>query len=74
MSSKFKTHIIAIQYQYVQFVRDILHLQYNIMDDFASKVQPVANVGPLYSRVNNVTFTLPITHGYVFCLWLKYAV
>jgi len=44
------------------------------MDDFASKVQPVANVGALYSRVNNVTFTLPITHGYVFCLWLKYAV
>lgn len=45
MSSKFKTHIIATQYMYVQVILDILHSQYNIMDDLASEVQPVATVG-----------------------------
>lgn len=68
MSSKLKTHIIATQYQYVQDIRDILHSQYNIMDDLVSKVQPVATVGVLFSRVNNVTLTLPKTLGYAFRL------
>lgn len=72
-SSKSKTHIIATQYQYIQLIRVILHLQYNITDDLVSKVQPVATVGALFSRVNNVTLTLPKTHGYAFRLCVLYA-